>query len=141
MRRTALIVAALLMTFTTVPRRANAQGLPVDSMEIGRRYTDWFLQFEADSLWTHMTPGFREDAGDPSWAKELAARVTGMAGLRLEILDEEYVTRGGARQYWQTGRYSNMDQPFMIRWVIEPDGSASGLGLNPASQAPPVDPR
>jgi hypothetical protein len=34
-----------------------------------------------------------------------------------------------------------MDQPFMIRWVIEPDGSASGLGLNPASQAPPVDPR
>jgi hypothetical protein len=141
MRRNTLLVAVLLLSLAAVPGRADAQGLPADSMEVGRRYTDWFLQFETDSLWAHMTPEFREDAGDASWAEELAARVTEAAGLRLEIIDEEYVTRGGARQYWQTGRYSNMDQPFMIRWVIEPDGSAAGLGLNPASQAPPVDPR
>jgi len=50
------------------------------------------------------------------------------------------VTRNGKPQFWHTGRFSVMPEPIQIRWVIEPDGRISGARINPASQAPPVDP-
>ena len=61
-------------------------------------------------------------------------------GTEVEVLEERYVTRNGKPQFWHTGRFSELAEPIQIRWVIEPDGQISGAGINPASQAPQVDP-
>ncbi len=134
------IVAAGCALLVGLPLSAQEARLPADSMELGQKYTKWFLAYEADSLWSRMTPGFKESHGDIDQLVGVMEQVALQAGTEVEVLEERYVTRNGKPQFWHTGRFSEMAEPIQIRWVIEPDGMISGAGINPASQAPPVDP-
>ena len=61
-------------------------------------------------------------------------------GFPTDVVEEKYVMRNGMPQYWYTAEFDNAPEPFMIRWVITPEGKISGIGLNPASMAPETDP-
>jgi hypothetical protein len=135
-----MIVAAGLVLVFALPLTAQEARLPADSMEIGRQYTKWFLAYEADSLWAHMTPEMQERHGSTDRLVEMMDQVALQVGTEVEVLEERYVTRNGKPQFWHTGLFSQLAEPIQIRWVIEPDGKISGAGINPASQAPPVDP-
>lgn len=135
-----LIVAAGFTLVFALPLAAQEARLPADSMEIGQKYTKWFLAYEADSLWSHMTPEMQERNGGVDHLVDMMDQVALQVGTEMEVLEERYVTRNGKPQFWHTGRFSEMPEPIQIRWVIEPDGRISGAGINPASQAPAVDP-
>lgn len=135
-----LIVAAGFALVFALPLAAQEARLPADSMEIGQKYTKWFLAYEADSLWSHMTPEMQERNGGVDHLVDMMDQVALQVGTEVEVLEERYVTRNGKPQFWHTGRFSEMPEPIQIRWVIEPDGRISGAGINPASQAPAVDP-
>ena len=121
---------------------ARPAQLPADSMQLGRRYTQWLYAGQVDSLVARHAEEARADtarlaASLRSALADLAAR----AGAETEVVEERFVTRNGRRQYWRTARFSNYAEPVMIRWVILPSGEIIGLGTNPASRAPPVDPQ
>jgi hypothetical protein len=118
--RRSILIAGLALVFA-MPLSGQEAGLPADSMEIGLKYTKWFLAYEADSLWSHMTPEMRERNGGIDHLVDMMDQVALQVGTEVEVLEERYVTRNGKRQFWHTGRLS-------------------GAGINPASQAPPVDP-
>ena len=42
---------------------AAPQRLPADSIEIARKYANWFLTYQADSLFAHLPPDAKQQAG------------------------------------------------------------------------------
>ena len=122
------------------PRSKPAQ-LPADSMEIGRKATMWLYAAQFDSLVAHMDSTGRSQpdrakAQLESQATQLAAR----AGTEVKVIEEKYITRNGARQYWRTATFSNLAEPVVVRFIVTSKGELAGLGMNPASQTPPIDP-
>jgi hypothetical protein len=123
---------------TAVAARA---ALPADSFEIARKYTRWFYEGQTDSLVAHHVTDLQQRGSLASQLLDDRARLKEHVGSEVAVLEEKFITRNGRRQYWRTAKFSMFEEPVMIRWVIEPDGRISGLGMNPKSQAPPIDPQ
>ena len=113
---------------------ARAQEAPVDSLALARQYTAWLYAGQADSLVAH--------GSDPTEAADYG-RLIGLlaerAGNELEVLEETWKLRNGECQYWRTVRVSKLGEPLLLRWVMDPAGRITGIGMGPLSQAPPVD--
>ena len=121
---------------------ARPAQLPPDSMQLGRRYTEWLYTGRVDSLVAHHVAEARADTARLAASLRGAlADLTARAGTETEVIEERFITRNGRRQYWRTARFSNFAEPIMVRWIILPSGEIMGLGTNPASRAPPVDPQ
>ncbi len=137
--RSTLFVAALALAGAAP---LSAQGAaPMDSLELGRKATEWFYNGTLDSLWAHQadTTGWESRSKfDEEWKNrlyELAQR----AGFEEEMLEEEFVKRNGQTQYWRTAKFNLMpNEPIMVRWVIV-NGRLAGFGLNLARNPPARD--
>lgn len=116
-----------------------APHLPADSMELGATYVDWMLDYRADSLWAHFNDGMRENLGSVGDLKDRLGGLFQQIGDHRRMISQRYWMRDGKPQFWHTAEFSAMPEPVVIRFVIEPDGAISGLGINPQSQNPVVD--
>ena len=134
---TALTIAALA---TTVAPALSAQAtMPADSLAHARMLTDWFFTARHDSVVAY----FPEEERAEITTAELQTRLeqlTGRVGLESEVIEEKFVKRNGLTQYWRTSKYSNYDEPVLFRWVFDKQGRIAGMGVGPASQAPPIEP-
>ena len=115
------------------------QQLPADSMELGRKYTMWFYTGMADSLLAHMDSANRADM-TVERIQQAMLNVATRAGNEVSVVEEKFITRNGARQYWRAAKMDILEEPFLLRWVITPKGQIAGVGMGPLSQAPPIDP-
>jgi hypothetical protein len=110
-----------------------------NEIELGQRFTRWLFTAQFDSLHAHATPEAQEGLGKPEEMQghldELVARI----GEESEVIEEKVVMRNGQPQYWRTSLYTMAPEPFMLRWVIV-NGQIAGIGMNPASRAPAIDP-
>lgn len=123
------------------PAAVKKAVMPADSIEIGRRFSIWLYTAQFDSLIAHGSPEDRENAAAArARYEQTLIELTARAGTETEVLSEKFVRRLGKPQYWRTARFTTMSEPILVRWVIGPSGEALGLGLGPASQAPPTDP-
>jgi len=110
-----------------------------NEIELGRKYTEWFYTAQFDSLWAHFDEDSRKEIGQASKMGEWLDQLTAQAGEETKVIEEKVVMRKGNPQYWRTASFSMMAEPLMLRWVIV-NGEIRGIGMNPASQAPPIDP-
>lgn len=124
---------------TPAARPGPAQ-LPPDSLERARKFTSWLYTNQTDSLFAYMDSAGQQDMKEPKGWEETVAQLAMRAGTEEQLIGERWVTRLGKRQYWRTAKFSGMSEPFLVRWVIVAPGKIGGLGLGPASSAPPVDP-
>jgi len=134
--RTAAVLGAVMLGGTAVSAQ---QQLPADSMELGRKYTMWFYTGEADSLLAHSDSASRANVTVDRIRQQMVT-VASRAGNEVSVIEEKFITRNGARQYWRTAKMDIMEEPFLLRWVITPKGEIAGVGMGPASQAPAIDP-
>lgn len=126
-------------TAILLPSTLNAQtSLPADSMELGRKYMGFILDREADSIFVHMSAEQQERLGSPDGIRDHMTQLDQL-GTLTEVLEEKYVRRNGAAQFWHTANYSDTPEPFLMRLVIDSEGVIVGVGMGPASQAPPTD--
>ena len=149
MRRTHLV---LLAGALALPPSASAQAAPSaatrprpaqllpDSLERARKFTAWLYTNQTDSLFAYMDSASQHDLKVPKAYEETVAELAMLAGVEEQLIGERWVTRNGKRQYWRTAKFSGIGEPFLVRWVIVAPGIIGGLGLGPASQAPPIDP-
>ncbi len=139
---------ALLLIAAPVVASAQAQAgaakpaqLPADSMQLARKYTQWFYNNQLDSLVAHMDSASRSD---PAKAKgplqQNLALIAERAGTETEVIEEKFITRNGMRQYWRTAKFSTLGEPLLVRWVMNSKGEVLGAGLGLLRQAPPIDP-
>lgn len=124
---------------TPAARPALAQ-LPPDSLDRARKFTTWLYTNQTDSLFAYMDSAGQQDMKGPKGWEETVAELAMRAGTEEQLISERWVTRLGKRQYWRTAKFSGMTEPFLVRWVIVAPGKIGGLGLGPASSAPPIDP-
>lgn len=115
--------------------------MPADSLQIGRRFSEWLYTAQFDSLLAHAPADQRQNAAaSRAQYEQTLVELTARAGVETEVISEKFVRRLGKPQYWRTAKFSGMSEPILVRWVIGPNGEALGLGLGPASEAPPTDP-
>ena len=142
--------AAVLLAALALPAVAQDSGgagatdaelphLPADSMEIGETYMEYVLDYDASSLWDALTDDARERLGSVGDLRDQMGQIFRQIGSQERVIDQRYWMREGKPQYWHTAEFSEFPEPMVFRFVIEPDGKISGLGLNPESQSPPVD--
>lgn len=135
--RTAAVIGTLILANTSLHAQ---QKLPADSMELGRKFSVWFYTGQADSLHAYMTAEGQADMTVDDIERQML-QVATRAGNEVSMIEEKFITRNGARQYWRTSKMDVMPEPFLLRWVITPEGKIGGAGMGPASQAPPIDPQ
>ena len=135
---TALAVAAVLGS-AVAPALAAQAAMPADSLAHARHLTDLFFSGKQDSLLVHFDA---EGRGQISVAElqDRLEELAGRAGLESEVLEEKFVKRNGLTQYWRTGKYTMYEEPILFRWAFNTQGQIAGMGVGPASQAPPIDP-
>jgi hypothetical protein len=130
---------------TTAAATAAADPAPIvhpkvgNEIELGRKFTQWFYTAQFDSLWAHMGEDTRKELGQASAMGEWLDQMSSRAGEETKVLEEKVVMRKGSPQYWRTAEFTMMAEPLMLRWVIV-NGEINGVGMNPANQAPPIDP-
>jgi hypothetical protein len=130
---------------TTAVATAAADPAPIvhpkvgNEIELGRKFTQWFYTAQFDSLWAHMGEDTRKELGQASAMGEWLDQMSSRAGEETKVLEETVVMRKGSPQYWRTAEFTMMAEPLMLRWVIV-NGEINGVGMNPANQAPPIDP-
>ena len=144
--RTRLGTVALLILGMAAPVAAQAQEseasgphLPADSMEIGARYMEMILNYDAEDLHGNFTEELKENFGTPDVIMDRMMGLFDQIGSQEEVVSQRYWMRNGKPQFWHTAIFSEMDEPFVFRFVIEPDGKISGIGINPESNNPEVD--
>lgn len=135
-------IAAVAFLAVTLSGSAGAQNAaaPYDSLALARRYAEWFFTSQKDSLWAHTSPDMQKEMQKPEYWLEGLEQLSSHAGSEEKVIEEKFVKRLGKTQYWRTSKYSLMDEPVMIRFVILPDRTIGGVGMNPQSQAPAIDP-
>jgi hypothetical protein len=134
MRRSFLLLGALTAGAASLHAQER---LPADSMELGRKYSMWFYTGMTDSLIAHMTD---KEGVTPDQILQALTQLTERAGNEVSVTEEKFITRNGRRQYWRTATFDKMNEPFLLRWVINAQGEIDGVGMGPLSEAPPIDP-
>jgi len=149
----ALILAALPATLlaqtdgASATTQATATPAPAkvvhpkvgNEIELGRQFTMWLYFGQFDSLYTRLDAESRTELGSPEKMAEEFDSFVAQVGEETELIEEKVVMRNGNPQYWRTANFSQASEPIMLRWVIV-NGEIRGIGANPASQAPPIDP-
>lgn len=110
-----------------------------NEIELGRKFTMWLYFGQFDSLYARMDADSRTELGSPEKMAEEFDSFVSQVGEETSLIEEKVVMRNGNPQYWRTANFSLASEPIMIRWVIV-NGEIWGIGANPASQAPPIDP-
>jgi hypothetical protein len=140
MRLLTAISLATLLGATAGPGLSAQSAMPADSLAHARKLTEWFFTARHDSVLPH----FAVDDGDQQvTTAELQERLEGLtarAGLETEVVEEKFVKRNGNTQYWRTSKYTIFEEPVLFRWAFNKQGQIIGMGVGPASDAPPIDP-
>jgi len=124
----------------SAPAHAKPAQLPKDSMELARKYTAWLYTTQIDSIVAHLDSAQRGKPEQKAQYESRAADLAARAGTEKMVMEEKFITRNGARQYWRTAMFTNYNEPLLLRWVIGSRGEILGIGMGPLSQAPAIDP-
>ena len=145
MKNSPVWLVALALILAATPAMAQDEDaaplvdMPADSMEIGDQYVSWFLDYDAESLREKFDDGMKERMGSVGDMIDRMGQFFDQVGVQENVVSQRYWMREGQRQFWHTAKFSGMDENVVIRFVIQPDGMITGIGINPESQNPPVD--
>jgi hypothetical protein len=117
----------------------NIPHLPADSMELGAKYINYIMDYDAGDLFEAFSDEMKEQFESVGTTLDRMAGLFEQIGSQESVISQRYWMRNGKPQFWHTAKFSSMDEPIVIRIVIEPNGIISGIGFNPESQNPPVD--
>jgi hypothetical protein len=134
------LAGAPLAAQTPAAATAPAAGAPIDSLALARKYTAWFYAGEMDSVLAHHNAEGRAEM-TTAMLQERLMEVASRAGEEDSVIEEKFVKRNGQTQYWRTARFTTFtEEPLVFRLVILPTGEIGGMGFNPLSRTPPIDP-
>ena len=109
-------------------------------MELGRTYTRWFLNGDADSLVAVTDSAMLANGGGKAWLVDKINQVALRAGAQTKVLVEKMTRRKGIPQFWHEADFAELTGgPLVIRWLMGADGRIIGLGLGRKSQTPEPD--
>ena len=135
-----LLVTLASIAVTGSAAAAQAPAVPTDSLAFARKLSEWFFTGQKDSLWAHSSADVKKQLEKPDSYVEALNDLSARAGSEEKVVEEKFVKRKGNTQYWRTSKYSLAGEPVMVRFAFSPDFTIIGIGMNPASEAPEIDP-
>ncbi|HEX6369573.1 MAG TPA: hypothetical protein VF006_11705 [Longimicrobium sp.] len=129
-----ILAAAIVFA---APLQAQA---PADTtqFELGRRYTQWLYQGQADSLWGKFSPEMRQVVPSAQALAELRGQIQTQAGTETEVVSERILDpspQPGLTVYVRTARFSNV--PMLVDVMVATDAQGIIQGFSVRPQAPP----
>lgn len=122
------------------PKAASpTKPLPADSLELGRRFSSWMFTANIDSLMVYMRPELVADIGGRDGIAAGQQTIAERAGTEVRVIEERFIWRNGKRQYLRKSQMTILPEPFVLRFVMNDDGSIDGIGMGPESATPPAD--
>lgn len=110
-------------------------------LALGKKYTQWFLGGNADSMVAAMDPVAFEKMGGLDGMLTMMGQISERAGTEVKIVAEKMTYRNGQPQFWHEGSFSEFtDDTLVFRWILNVDGKITGAGIQPKSAAPEPDP-
>lgn len=134
-----LITTVAIAVACGIPVAARGQDASVDSLALARQYTQWLYAGEIDSLLAHTADEVRAQMPEGETFSRLNQMIAQRAGFELEVSEETWKLRNGDCQYWRTAQFSQMEEPLLLRWVLDSRGRIEGIGAGPLTQAPEVE--
>ena len=131
-------MAAMAVTGSAAAAQTPAQS--TDSLAFARKISEWFFTAQKDSLWAHSSADMKTQLEKPDSFVDALNDLSARAGAEDKVVEEKFVKRKGNTQYWRTSKYSLVGEPVMVRFAFSPDFTIIGIGMNPASEAPEIDP-
>ncbi|HEX5869839.1 MAG TPA: hypothetical protein VFY65_05480 [Longimicrobium sp.] len=130
-------ILAAAIVFAAAPLQAQA---PADSsqFELGRRYTQWLYQGQADSLWGKFSPEMRQAIPSAQAMTELRGQLQAQVGTETEVVSEHIMDpspQPGLTVYVRTARFSTA--PMLIEVMVATDAEGIIQGFTVRPQAPP----
>jgi hypothetical protein len=109
-----------------------------DSLELGRKYTGWFLDGHADSLWSVMIEEFQGEVGNVQAIEDMMDRIYDRIGEESEVVTETAKRReDGLMEYRRTSEFESAPERVVFIWRTDAQDKIVGASIRPASQAPP----
>ena len=128
-----LMIAGFVLALA--PVSARAQDAPLDTLSLARQYTMWLYEGQADSLFAHTAEASRGQMTVEQYARG-AEMIMNRAGFEVSVVEETWKLRNGRCQYFRAAQFTDLDEPLLVRWVLNERGEIDGAGLGPLSQAP-----
>ncbi|MFN8645741.1 MAG: hypothetical protein U0104_03195 [Gemmatimonadales bacterium] len=137
-RRARRFLLALLLAPASLAAQTSLTD--ADYLALGRKYYDWFVSAEADSILAHLSPEAREGAGGLDGVHQAIVDFLTRAGVETELVEEKMTRRNGRPQYWRESRYASFtEESLVFRWVFNDAGELDGVGMGPRSRTPAPD--
>ena len=117
-----------------------AQSESPDSLALGRKFTGWFLDGYADSLWNLMGEIDRGRVGGAENIENMMDQIIDQIGDEAEVVSESAKFRDdGVLEYRRLSEYDVAPEPIVWIWRTNNEGQIVGMGIRPESQAPPAN--
>ena len=117
-----------------------AQSESPDSLALGRKFTGWFVDGYADSLWNVMGEGTRGRIGSIENIESMMDQIIDQIGDEAEVVSESAKFRDdGVLVYRRLSEYDLAPEPIVWIWRINDEGKIVGVSIRPESQAPPAN--
>lgn len=135
-----ILLAAAVVLGLPAALAAQTSGQDAEYLALGRKFYDWFISAEAESLLAHMDPDGRQGAGGVTGVNQTVADFLARSGVEQELLEEKVNRRRGHPQYWRESRYTTFtNEPLVFRFVFDEQGQIIGVGMGPKSGTPAPD--
>ena len=116
-----------------------AQSESPDSLALGRKFTGWFFDGYADSLWNVMGEATRGRVGGVEHIENMMDQLINQIGYEAEVVSESAKFRDdGVLEYRRLSEYDLAPELIVWIWRINDEGQIVGMSVRPESQAPPA---
>ncbi len=117
-----------------------AQSESQDSLALGRKFTGWFFDGYADSLWNVMGEATRGRVGGVGHIENMMDQLLNQIGDEAEVVSESAKLRDdGVLEYRRLSEYDVAPEPIVWIWRTNDEGQIVGMSVRPESQAPPAN--
>jgi hypothetical protein len=130
----------ILAAAIVVAAPLQAQTADSAQMEIGRRYTQWMYEGQADSLWSKFSPEMRQAIPSAQDLEGMRQQIHSQIGDETEVVSERIVepaSQPGLIVYVRTARFANAPMEINVTVATDASGMIQGLSVRPASPPQP----
>lgn len=113
-----------------------------DALQLGRQYTQQFLDKEIASVWARMTEQMQVALTSEVALRQFSDQAVTNIGQEVEVIDERIDLVQGFRVYTRTSRFDKLDGLINIVWTLDDNDMIAGFFVQPqqvAADSPYLD--
>jgi hypothetical protein len=109
------------------------------TIELGRKYTEWFYSDLGDSLMAHSSAQVQEKLS-ATQLSEFLGQLISQVGNEVSVIAETVVAKDTLSGYLREAQFEMIDEPLIVAFTLGGTGNIYGFFIRPKSQMPATQP-